>query len=60
MDLPSKLKKLPIHLYFIATKYLCNNALVEYIRQPNSILEPSNHIPKSSKIMFNGSVIKDC
>ena len=26
-----KIKKIPIHLYLIATKYLYNNALVEYI-----------------------------
>ena len=31
MDFPLKINNLDIHRYFIATKYLWNNALVEYI-----------------------------
>ena len=40
--LPLEIKNLHIHLYFIATKYLLNNALVEYIYiQLTGILYPS-------------------
>jgi len=49
-----RVKKINMHqiLYFIATKYLIYRLL-------NLILKPSNHIPKLSKILFNGSVIKE-
>ena len=46
-----KIKKKHIHLYFIATQYLCKYALVEDI--DNSGIYPYDHILKSSKIIFN-------
>jgi len=47
-----KIKNMHQILYLIATKYLIYRLL-------NLILKPSNHIPKLSKILFNGSVIKE-
>ena len=60
--LPLEIKNLHIHLYFIATKSLLNNALVEYIyiyiyNWPGSY---TLVILKLSKIIFNRSVNKYC
>ena len=52
-------KKMHIYLDFIATKYLYYNALGENIDNLTHSFRLSNSIPKSSKIIFNGSVIKD-
>ena len=53
-----KIKRLHNHLYFIATQYLklCTCGIY---RQLNSILYPTNHILKSSKIIFNVLVLRD-
>jgi len=47
-----------IHLYFIATQYL-KVYPCERCKQLNSVLYPNNHILNSSKIIVNGSVLKE-
>ena len=51
-----KIKKIHIHLYFTVLVKLCP---YERYRQLDSALYPNNHILKSSKIIFNGLVLKD-
>jgi len=52
-----KIKNLHVHLHFIATQYkICPCGRY---RQLNSILYTNYHILKSSKIIFNGLVVKD-
>ena len=48
-------KILHIHLYFTKPGSTCG-----IYSQLSSILKPSNHILKSSKVIFNGTVVKKC
>jgi len=54
-----KIKKINIHLYFIATQYFCNSKLgpCRRYRQLNSILYHNNHILKLSKVIVYGLVL---